>query len=161
MKNIIKYIGLFLFSYVGLVMLIAIASVSASVLVSSCCFSATEEVCFYYADENCSWMSDKILVAKNLPYPYIYEIEDGRFAGAIYPYSLKLVEEDYFAASVLDLLYKGSNNGTQKEIGEFLSHFNWNKFMEECRNIDDTTKLNKSKIANAIATDSFSKSLLK
>ncbi len=76
--------------------------------------------------------------------------------GAIYPYSIRLQEKDGFAASVLYSLYCQSKQGGE-ETAYFLCRFNWQKFMESCRQkAEDPWSLDKERIMKAIASGHFS-----
>ena len=76
--------------------------------------------------------------------------------GMIYPYTVGVSEKDAFASSVLFTMYAASSSGL-KETEEYLSSFNWGKFIELCDEYENPWKLNKQKIMEAIADGSFSK----
>ncbi|MCH5294305.1 MAG: hypothetical protein J1F14_00165 [Treponema sp.] len=74
--------------------------------------------------------------------------------GAIYPYSDDFSEQDTFAANVAVSLYMASENSAY-DTREYLSFFNWKRFMEALRDCEDPWLLNKEKIMQDIARGSF------
>ena len=84
--------------------------------------------------------------------------EDGTEAGlpfgAIMPYSRTLTEQDGFASSILCNLYC-------KENEYILNHFNWQKFMEQCREYENPWLLDRDRIQQAILKGKFKKSDIK
>ncbi len=77
--------------------------------------------------------------------------------GAIYPYTGDLDECGGFAAEVLFSLTVSAEN-SDEEKSEFLSKFNWARFLDECRKFgSDVWKLDKEKIMQKISSGSFKK----
>ncbi len=123
-----------------------------------CSFSSEEKITFYLPEFNKNFEYE---VYKNLPYPCIYTSSNGITYGAIYPYSMELKKEDGFSASVLYSLYAGTENGNSLQVGKYLANFNWQRFIEECRKIENPWMLDKSRIMKKIAAGTFSKNDLK
>ena len=90
-----------------------------------------------------------------------YSYADKKIYGAIYPYKNDLTYLDGFAAEVLFSISASTlNSDSQKN--EYLSKFNWEKFMEECRKFEeDVWKLDKERIMKKISSGNFKKSDLK
>ena len=104
-------------------------------------------------------------LSKNSATPLVaYKKSDGvekeMTLGCIYPYSLTLTKEDAFAAEILLCLYRASKNPVE-EKRRYLSFFNWERFMEEYRKIEDPSLLDRELILESIAEGSFKKSKLK
>lgn len=109
--------------------------------------------------------AELISVQKNTPsYVMAYPIaadghEAGMPYGAIYPFSTKLRAEDGFAASILQELYCTC---TKTETLDYnIKHFNWQKFMELCREYENPWLINRNRIITAIKAGKFKKSDIK
>lgn len=98
---------------------------------------------------------------KNAVVPVLAFCEGEAFPrGTILPFEKRLSAEDGFAASILMGLYAGSDcSGEQTfvQVQEFISHFNWKRFIEECRLLEDPWSLDRELIMQNIATQTFSK----
>ena len=82
--------------------------------------------------------------------------------GTIYPYKTNLTAEDFFAADVLlSLTAAAVREKDYKEVQLYLSRFNWQRFMSECSNFPDKSKLDKEKVMTAIASGKFKKTDIK
>lgn len=147
----------FLYKNISRFFLLVLVIINCS-LIQGCSFSPVERVTFYNA---ASGQYFEYEISKNIPFPCLYTDSEGIVYGAIYPYTLELTKEDGFAASVLYSLYAGTKNGSREQAGKYLATFNWSRFMEECRKLEDPWKLNKSRIMKDIASGSFSKNDLK
>lgn len=76
--------------------------------------------------------------------------------GTIYPYGTILTQKDSFAADVLRTMYAATDDSaSDSQIQNFFMRFNWQRFMEECRNYENPWLLDKEKIMKAIASGSF------
>ena len=82
-----------------------------------------------------------------------------RPAGAIFPLNKELSFQNGFAASVLYSLYMGTCSGDAKDVQEFLTRFNWQKFEQTClEKTEDPWLLDKERIMKAISSGKFKKS---
>lgn len=80
-----------------------------------------------------------------------------RPCGAIYPYSTSLSFQDGFAAEVLFTLCAASASSAAG-THEYLSKFNWQRFMEECAAFGEQSwKLDKERIMQKISSGTFKK----
>ena len=80
---------------------------------------------------------------------------------AIYPYGNDLTYSDGFAAEVLFSISAAAVESDSCK-NEYLSKFNWQKFMEECRAFEENVwKLDKERIMKKISSGNFKKSDLK
>lgn len=80
--------------------------------------------------------------------------------GCIYPYSTKLCTEDSFASKTLFLLSAGSSHNFQ-QTQNFLNHFNWQRFLKDCREQENIWSCNMEIIMQKIANGTYKKSDLK
>lgn len=80
--------------------------------------------------------------------------------GCIYPYSTKLCIEDSFASKTLFLLSAGSSHNFQ-QTQNFLNHFNWQRFLKDCREKENIWSCNMEIIMQKIANGTYKKSDLK
>ncbi|MBP5576287.1 MAG: hypothetical protein J6X67_05960 [Treponema sp.] len=82
-----------------------------------------------------------------------------RPTGAIFPLNQELSVQNGFAASVLYSLYLGTYSGNAKDVQEFLTRFNWQKFEQTClEKSEDPWLLDKERIMKAISSGKFKKS---
>ena len=82
-----------------------------------------------------------------------------RPTGAIFPLNRELSFQNGFAASVLYSLYQGASSGNAKDVQEFLTRFNWQKFEQTClEKSADPWLLDKERIMKAISSGKFKKS---
>jgi len=106
-----------------------------------------------------------IQVNKNSPHPLLlYREDNGELYGAIYPYSCEIKKDDAFAASILMGLYSGAYYRKEQnfsQVQDYLSYFNWQLFMKDCREVENVWALNRQKIMEDIAAGTFSKKNLK
>ena len=90
-----------------------------------------------------------------------YSHSDKKIYGAIYPYGNDLTYSDGFAAEVLFSISAAAVESDSCK-NEYLSKFNWQKFMEECRAFEENVwKLDKERIMKKISSGNFKKSDLK
>lgn len=90
-----------------------------------------------------------------------YSYTDEKIYGAIYPYGKSLTYSDGFAAEVLFSISASSEDSNSRK-NDYLSKFNWQKFMEECRTFEeDAWKLDKERIMKKISAGNFKKTDLK
>lgn len=80
--------------------------------------------------------------------------------GCIYPYSAKLCTEDSFASKTLFLLSAGSSHNFH-QTQNFLNHFNWQRFLKDCREKENIWSCNMEIIMQKIANGTYKKSDLK
>lgn len=81
--------------------------------------------------------------------------------GAIYPFEETLSKESAFAAEILHTLTVNSSASNQ-QTKLHLSRFNWKRFLEETRALDENVwRLNKKVIMQKIACGTFKKTDLK
>ncbi len=90
-----------------------------------------------------------------------YDTINKCFCGTIYPYGNSLTAQDAFAAEILLTLTLGSTNSLSS-TKDYLSKFNWERFLSECREFgDDVQKLDKNRITEKISLGTFRKTDLK
>ncbi|MGN0729843.1 hypothetical protein [Treponema sp.] len=90
-----------------------------------------------------------------------YSCSEKKICGTIYPYSMELTFQDGFAAEIL-LSLSASSADSDSSKNEYLSKFNWSRFMEECRVFEENTwKLDKERIMTKISSGNFKKTDLK
>ena len=90
-----------------------------------------------------------------------YSHSDKKIYGAIYPYGSSLNYLDGFAAEVLFSISASALDFDSCK-NEYLSKFNWQKFMEECRAFEENVwKLDKERIMKKISSGNFKKTDLK
>lgn len=92
------------------------------------------------------------------PYPDNSEQQSTPY-GAIFPFSTQITKEDGFAASILQELYCSHERTESLEYN--INHFNWQKFMELCREYENPWLINRNKIITAIKKGKFKKSDIK
>ncbi len=102
---------------------------------------------------------------KNIPFPLVVYVKGKSLEayGAIFPYTKQVSKKGELAASVLQGLYAGaekSDKQTFSKVQEYLSYFNWQKFMKECEALEEADKVDRQKIMEDIAAGTFSKSSL-
>ncbi|MBR1911539.1 MAG: hypothetical protein IJ828_04195 [Treponema sp.] len=79
--------------------------------------------------------------------------------GAISPYSTILCPQDGFAASILQELYCTCEKTDVLTYN--IQHFNWQKFMELCRDYETPWLINRNKVLVAIKKGKFKKTDIK
>ena len=90
-----------------------------------------------------------------------YSHSDKKIYGTIYPYGNDLTYLVGFAAEVLFSI-SASTLDSDSCKNEYLSKFNWQKFMEECRIFEENVwKLDKERIMKKISSGNFKKTDLK
>ncbi len=115
---------------------------------------------YIFIDENNSVQkvsdSSDILLAKNRLTPvlaYANDIDE-KPRGFVYPYSETLDAYGGFSAWILYKLLVCSNEESEK-VHHYLSHFNWNRFLELISKYEDPWKLNQDLIFENISDRTF------
>ncbi|MBQ5492119.1 MAG: hypothetical protein IIT68_08735 [Treponema sp.] len=105
-----------------------------------------------------------LTVSKNGCTPVVVTFYDdcnrmcGKPYGMIIPYTNSLNQKDGFSAELLRALYVSAQNGTPAQVQNYLSRFDWVRFMQTCRTYEDPWLLDKERLMKAIAGGSFKKS---
>jgi hypothetical protein len=128
-----------------------------------------QEITVPYTEED-GTVSFTITLCKNFATPVLaWRPAREKPLGTIYPYKTTLTFEDGFAADILRTLYAGAEkSGTDGkaattpqsalQVKEFLSKFNWSRFMEACTTYEDAWLLDRARILEKIATGTFKES---
>ena len=128
-----------------------------------------QEITAPYTEED-GTVSFTITLCKNFATPVLASRPaGGKPLGAIYPYKTTLTSKDGFAADILRTLYAGAEKSdtdgkaaatTQSvlQVKEFLSKFNWSRFMESCATYEDAWLLDRARILEKIAAGTFKES---
>ena len=79
--------------------------------------------------------------------------------GTIYPWYRELQPQDGFAAHILYRLYSSADYTHQSaaQVQDYLSRFNWKKFVELCRTMPDLWLSDSDKVVQDIALGKFKK----
>lgn len=102
-----------------------------------------------------------ITVSKGLVTPVLLFYDDyAHPEGFIYPYEAEFTEAGGFAAHILYRLIHESD-GDKNAVRLYCSHFNWKKFLQSVRKLDDPWQCNQTLILQSIADGTFKANTLK
>lgn len=106
--------------------------------------------------EKVSSSETAILITEENAVFYKTRIPCENLYGTIYPFSKKLTKQDAFASDILQTLYASSKkSGSSMQIENYLARFNWERFLEKSRQIENPWNLDRQKILNDIASGTF------
>ena len=103
--------------------------------------------------------SFSITLSKNYAIPVlVYPVEDGKTLsrpyGAVYPYSNIISFKDGFSAFITLSLYLYSEDA-RDAVRDYISYFNWERFISVIQEYEDPWKLDATKIIDSIKSGSF------
>jgi hypothetical protein len=102
-----------------------------------------------------------ITVSKGLVTPVLLFRDDYVHpTGFIYPYEAEFTESGGFAAHILYRLIHESD-GDKNAVRLYCAHFNWQKFLQNVRKLDDPWQCDQTLILQSIADGTFKANILK
>ncbi len=89
----------------------------------------------------------------------VYPIKNGRRLlplGAIYPFETLVTKKNGYAAYIADRLYRSSTD-RPNQVQDFVSRFNWKKFIQTVEGFENPWFLDTDRIVKAIAAGNLKK----